>query len=409
MGVKKTFELIIKTIGYYSQYVIKYVPRNKHKWAYGCLGGFRDNPKFLFYWTNENHPEIRAIWFAQSRKERDLIRRQGMEACMKNSLKGFFHALTSKVYVTSHTVSNINPVFSAGAFYLNLWHGSSVKRVRWQAPEYFCRRYHLKDKEEMRTNFHFKIDSYNLMFRKPDLCLTPSTIQKKDFFAEMLDIPEDDCIVGVFPRSKFLIEGKDSALQFIKKYEPKETMDFLNVMKQFDRVYVYMPTWRNDGTNFVERAKFDWDKLNRVLEETNSLFVLKLHPSTNLDLNFISSYKNIYNYPSTTDIYTILPFMDCLITDYSSIYTDFLTMNKEVILFVYDFEEYMKGSFKLSEYDKYYVGRRAYDFDQLVQIIKDKEDCHIPQDKYSELMDFFWDNNRHQIDIVEEVKKRIGI
>ena len=84
-------------------------------------------------------------------------------------------------------------------------------------------------------------------------------------------------------------------------------------------------------------------------------------------------------------------------------------MNKEVILFVYDFEEYMKGSFKLSEYDKYYVGRRAYDFDQLVQIIKDKEDCHIPQDKYSELMDFFWDNNRHQIDIVEEVKKRIGI
>ena len=128
-----------------------------------------------------------------------------------------------------------------------------------------------------------------------------------------------------------------------------------------------------------------------------------------MDLSFLSSYSNIYNYPSTTDIYTVLPFIDCLITDYSSIYTDFLTMNKEIILFVYDYEDYMKGSFKLSEYDKYFAGKRAYDFNQLLHLIDSGEDCHVPQDKYHELMEFFWDNNRHQIDIVEEVKKRIGL
>jgi CDP-glycerol glycerophosphotransferase (TagB/SpsB family) len=409
MSIKEIIKFAAKVVGYYSQPIIKYVPRNKHKWAYGCLGGFRDNPKFFFYWTNENHPEIRAIWFAQSKAERDLIRSHGMESYMQYSLKGLYHALTAKVYVTSHTVANINHYFSAGAFYLNLWHGSSVKRVRWQAPEYFCRRYNLKSKEEMRTNFYFKMDAYCLMFRKPDLCLTPSTIQKYDFFAEMLDIPEDHCIVGVFPRSRLLIEGKSAALDFIKKYEPQETSDFLKKIEKYNKRYVYMPTWRNDGTDFVTKAKFDWEKLNSVLEKNNSIFILKLHPSTKMDLSFLSSYSNIYNYPSTTDIYTVLPFIDCLITDYSSIYTDFLTMNKEIILFVYDYEEYMKGSFKLSEYDKYFAGKRAYDFNQLLHIIESGEDCRVPQEKYKELMEFFWDNNRHKIDIVEEVKKRIGL
>jgi len=409
MSISKSIELALKTIGYYSQYIIKYVPRNKSKWAFGCLGGFRDNPKFFFYWTNENHPEIRSVWFAQSKTERNLLRRQGMESYMRYSLKGLYHALTSKVYVTSHTVANINHYFSAGAFYLNLWHGSSVKRVRWQAPEYFCRRFNLKNKEEMRTSFRFKIDAYCLMFRKPDLCLVPSTIQKHDFFAEMLDIPEDHCIVGVFPRSRLLIEGQEAAMEFIKKYEPQETTDFLEKIEKYNKRFVYMPTWRNDGADFVTKAEFDWEKLNNVLVKTNSIFILKLHPSTKMDLSFLSSYSNIYNYPSTTDIYTVLPFIDCLITDYSSIYTDFLTMNKEIILFVYDYEEYMKGSFKLSEYDKYFVGKRAYDFNQLLHIIESGEDCHVPQDKYDELMEFFWDNNRHQIDIVEEVKKRIGL
>ena len=407
--MKRALKLCALFLGYCLQYIVIFVPRNKEKWAFGCLGGFRDNPKFFFYSTNEDHPEIRSIWFAQSKKERDLIRSQGMESCMRYSVKGIYHALTAGVYVTSHTVSSVNRFLSTGAFFLNLWHGSSVKRVRWQAPEYFCRRFHLKNKEEMRTNFCFRLECYALLFRKPDLCLTPSTIQKHDFFAEMLDISEDHCIVGVFPRSRLLIEGKEAAMKFIKKYEPKETLEFLNVLKSYEKVYVYMPTWRNDGSDFIEKAKFDWGLLDEALDKTNSMLILKLHPSTKMDLSFLASYRHIYNYPSTADIYTVLPFTDCLITDYSSIYTDFLTMNKEVILFVYDFEEYMQGSFKLSEFDKYFVGRRAYDFKQLLQFIESKEDCHVPREDYDRLMEFFWDNNRNNIDIAEETKKRIGL
>jgi CDP-glycerol glycerophosphotransferase (TagB/SpsB family) len=107
------------------------------------------------------------------------------------------------------------------------------------------------------------------------------------------------------------------------------------------------------------------------------------------------------------DIYTILPFTDVLITDYSSVYTDFLMMNKEIILFVFDYNDYVKGCCELKDYDKYYLGKKAYSFTQLLDIISTGEDCHVPQDQYSRLMDFFWSNNESTINIVEEIKIRI--
>ena len=82
-------------------------------------------------------------------------------------------------------------------------------------------------------------------------------------------------------------------------------------------------------------------------------------------------------------------------------------MNKEVILFIYDFNKFIKESHGLDDYEKYYLGTRAYDFEQLLDIIRCNKDCHIPKEQYEFVMRFFWDNNEHQIDIVEEIKKRI--
>ena len=43
------------------------------------------------------------------------------------------------------------------------------------------------------------------------------------------------------------------------------------------------------------------------------------------------------------DIYPFLTFTDFLITDYSSIYFDYLMLNREIIFIPYDFENYTKN------------------------------------------------------------------
>ena len=407
--LKRGYNFLLTLLVYYLQFVIKYIPRQKTKWAFGACGGFRDNPKYMYIDVLERHPEIRATWIASNEKDVRFLKEQGLPVLKRSSLKGMWYALTAKVYVVDHTTMEINKYFDAGAFYVNLWHGCGIKRVRWQNRQLYVDTYHLKSEAEMETSLLFKIKTYPCLFKKPNLCLAPSAIQLKEFFAPMMDIPERNCIVAVYPRSRLMLEGKDAAMSFIKKYEPIETMEFVNRLQSYRKTYIYMPTWRNDGQDFIEQAGIDWQKLNDVMKETYSLFILKLHPFTKLNLNSLSQYSNICVYSKDNDIYTVLPYIDCLITDYSSIYTDFLTMNKEIILFVYDYDRYVKGNCELAEYDNYYYGKRVYDFNQLIATMHSGVDCHIPQEQYDFLMNFFWDNNRQDIDITEEIKKRIGL
>ena len=84
-------------------------------------------------------------------------------------------------------------------------------------------------------------------------------------------------------------------------------------------------------------------------------------------------------------------------------------MNKEIILFVFDYDTFVKNSHDLNKFDEYYLGQRAYNFNELLELIKTGKDCHIPKGQYQRLMRFFWDCNEHQIDIADKIKKRIGI
>lgn len=406
-SLKNHLKFIAKGINYYLRNIPKIIPRKKNKWVFGEINKFRDNPKYLFYSINRTNPEINAIWIARDKEDVKHLKNLGYKAYYWSTPIALYHCATSKVWIAGHSVSNINPFLSGGAFFVNLWHGVSLKSVNWQAPNYYMQKYGLKNKAEMRTSIPFRINEYIGMFRRPDLVLAPSQKQKELFFAEMFDVPLDRCVVGVYPRSKFLIEGKQAALEFIKEKEPSETLDFINKMRAFDTVYIYMPTYRNDKRDFIQQAGIDWEKLNAVLQKKNALFILKFHPNTHLCIEGISHYSNICFYPSQSDIYTVLPFTDVLITDYSSVYSDFLMMKKEIILFTFDYDEYVENCNELKDYDKYYIGKRANDFSHLLNIISSNEDCHVSQEEYARLMEFFWSNNKSDLNIVEEVKRRI--
>lgn len=409
MSLKDIPGILLNTMCYCLSAVLKFFPRKKIMWAFGATGGFRDNPKYLYYEVIEKHPEIEPVWITQNRSDYKFLKNKGLPVNYWLSPIGLYHALKAAVYIVDHSTPCINRFLEGGAFYVNLWHGSSVKRVRWQNPEFYVKEYHLKDASEMRTSFFFRMRTYVNLFHKIDLLLAPSSIQLKEFFAPMMNVSEENCIVGIYPRSRLMIKGKEAAMDFITKYEPKKTKTFVEKLQQYKKTYIYMPTWRNDGRDFIEQAGIDWQRLNDIMGERNELFILKLHPFTELDLDSVAKYSNIMLYPKDSDVYTVLPFIDCLITDYSSIYTDFLMMNKEIILFVFDYEDYVKKSYELFEYDKYFVGKKTYTFNQLLQTITNEEDCHVPMEDYNRLMEFFWDNNRHNIDIVEEIKNRIGI
>lgn len=407
MKLKHYIEFFPKLVLYGLYNLSGFVPRKKNKWVFGSHFGFADNSKFLMTETKEHHPEICPIWISHKRKDIPKVRKLGLECYYWLSFKGLYHAFTAKVYVCTQNTIEINRFASKGAVYLNLNHGVGVKKCYWLRPEYFLSEYGLTLREA-ENSFLFKVLTYPWYFRVPDICLVTSVLQAKTFFAPMFHIPIEHCLYGNYPRNKMLKMLPESIEAFAKKYEPEDTMDLIDKIKKFNKTYIYMPTWRNDGHDFIVSSKIDFNELNEVLKKRNELFIFKPHPYTKLDLSSITGYSNIILFNHKIDVYYILSFTDCLITDYSSIYSDYSLMNKEIILYVFDLDDYLKKCTSLMDYDKYYPGIRAYNFQQLLSLIENGTDCHVSKVEHDFIMKIYWDSAFNGVDIIEEVKKRIN-
>lgn len=84
----------------------------------------------------------------------------------------------------------------------------------------------------------------------------------------------------------------------------------------------------------------DLDALSRFAVERGIVFVLKLHPFVKQAAGS-GPFKNILVCEPTSDIYPLLREMDVLITDYSSIFFDFLLLDRPVVFFPYDLDDYL--------------------------------------------------------------------
>ena len=66
------------------------------------------------------------------------------------------------------------------------------------------------------------------------------------------------------------------------------------------------------------------------------------------------------------DPYVFLKMADVLITDYSSIYFDYLLLDRPIIFFAYDLEEYLSDSREMYfDYDEFTPGEKVNDYQEL--------------------------------------------
>ncbi|MBS9767518.1 MAG: CDP-glycerol glycerophosphotransferase family protein [Flavobacteriaceae bacterium] len=374
-------QAIMRLFQYTFFYLSYLMPRDKNMWIFGGHHGhFADNTKHLFLYVAEYCPEIRAIWITKNKELVNHLKNKGFEVYCKYSLKGIFYALRGKFYIFHSHLEDINLSASGGTIKVNLWHGAPIKRIRFS------------------TTFKGKTASifvpslknkfvYPYFYINSDYILSTSKRVTK-YFAEAFRVKENQCMELGYPRNEILNYSEDKLVKFIEKYEPTETKTLINRLKTYKKVFVYMPTWRDNGRNFIQNAGIDFEILNKVLEAKDYVLVLKLHRYTTLPMN-LHQYKNIILFGNDLDIYPILPFTDCLITDYSSIYFDYHLMEKEVILFPFDKDEYIdKDREMYFEYDEVVENELVVNsFDELVEAIKtDKKSSGVKNKLLQEMI-----------------------
>src|SRR5699024_1569439 len=116
---------------------------------------------------------------------------------------------------------------------------------------------------------------------------------------------------------------------------------------------------------------------NDVLLEHNSFLLLRQHPfygSKISDTFLKQSNILLFNSDKFYEIMDYLPLFDKLITDYSSIYLDYIGLDRPIAFIPYDINYYEKDvSFSLN-YESITPGPKIKSFDDLIQFISNSND-----------------------------------
>lgn len=344
--MKKIVKYGVKLISWVAYPLGLLFKRDKKIWLFGGYNGFTDNSRYLFESINR-HSDIRCIWITEDKKTLKKITDIGYEAYYKKSIKGIILCYKAKVYIYSNYVSTINFYTSAGSVLVNLWHGTPLKKIE----------YDIK-KKPLYNYFKNAGLFYKLLMPEKharcDILLAPSHFVYEYAFKNAFRVyNKNNVIIADPPRISALID-KEKEYKIINSSETQTTKTFL-----------YAPTWRDDCSDFIKKSGLDFSKLNIFLSKNNAFLQIRLHANTKLDID-ISKLTNINIIDNEEPVEESMLKSDFLITDYSSIFFDYLYLDRPIIFFPFDYNEYISSRDMYLNYDCVIPGPKVYKQDDLM-------------------------------------------
>lgn len=200
----------------------------------------------------------------------------------------------------------------------------------------------------------------------------------KDIYREQIHVPEDILCYFGYPRNDVLVNRVSH-----KKWQDS--------VAGFRRVVVWMPTYRQHRLHMERAMENDYpygmpcvhnagelEHLNTVLEDNNILILFRPHPVQELSVFDKNNFSHIRiaddHYLATNDIslYELLGNVDGLITDYSSVYFDYLLTDQPIALTIEDKEEYFRHfTLAFPDYKEYVKGYYVESFGELIGFIEE--------------------------------------
>lgn len=284
---------------------------------------------------------------------------------------------------------------SCGAKRVQIWHGAPLKLI-----ELDLYRERLS-KMSVWSGALLQLQK-RVLGRYPDYDVVVTTSQAFIDGAFSRCFNAKDFIPCGYPRNDVLLGPPDSGSlsdALLRVNVDESTLNAVRTAKlQSLTVCLYVPTFRKDMADPFSGG-MDLSRLSEFACRHNCVVVLKLHPFMQ-GRYAINQYPNLLEYAPSGDIYPLMAKCDILITDYSSIFFDFLLLDRPIVFFAPDLEAYLmhdRGMY--FDYAAMTPGAKCYRYDELEQrityILKNGgEDGY--SDKRAEVRAFTHDHIDHQ-------------
>ena len=318
--------------------------RNRRLWVFGARGGtgFVDNAKYLYLWVAANEPAIRPVWLSKDDAVVKTLQQQGYEAYHAHSLRGRLLTLRAGVVFVTQGLRDLHMGTTAGATLVQLWHGLPLKTIAWDAewPDqpWPVRRCHSYMADEI------------------DLVTAPSSVAIEPL-SSGLGIDRDRFVVTGYPRTDVFADEVAGARLTVDE----SLVDRIESQAAEGDLVFYLPTYRGADDSFI-RA-FDAAAVGDLLEARGAHLYIKAHPDE--PVTTAEDHPRVHWLPTSVDPYLVLPHADVLVTDYSSVCFDYLTVDRPIVYFAYDQSTYAAARGFYFEYESVTPGPIATDIDAL--------------------------------------------
>ena len=344
------------------------IPRNPK--AYIVLGRvdgrFMDNGKYFAAWVAKNAPPDIAITFVTmaSAVAKELTGHGRLEVARYPFPKAIWRMLRAGtlVYDAAATAGEGRIGFYTGARRIQLWHGTPLKEIELAQHR---RRDALRPRPIVwLLAIHRAIVG---RFVHHHLVICTSDFLARGVFARSF---KSDAIVGLgYPRNDVILGGDDYDPRLVDSGVDVDARDTIARHRaRGGRTLLYAPTFRDSGSHPTDDGSLDIERLSGFARRHDLLVVLKLHPFLASRMSGLSA-PNILQISPVSDIYPLLSLFDLLLTDYSSIYFDYLLLDRPIVFYPYDMDTYRSGRELLFDYDAMTPGPRAVDFDGLLGVL----------------------------------------
>ncbi len=362
--IMNSIKFILRLFLWSIYFLSKIIPRDERIWIFGSWDAksFSDNPKYLFLYINQYQKgKIKAVWITKNRKVLEELRAKGFSAYMKKSLKGMYYALRGKYWFYGHFTTDIAFWLSGGAIKIDLHHGTPIKKILWD---------NFNNIQRFKRNIVVEIISRLKVpwrFQSPDYVLITSK-KLKEPFKSAFRIDEKSFLFCGNPRTdilKTIYNGYEIGVD-MKMYKFAEEKK----QKENAKIILFMPTFRERGASPIYLLVKEKELLS-FLEEKNIFLFIKEHPwEKRIDIKKINTDR-IFFIKKFSDHNPFFRITDILITDYSSIFVDFLLTNKPIIFLSHDIRNFVKKSRELYfDFKESTPGYKIQKISDLVPVIK---------------------------------------
>lgn len=348
---KRDFLLLL--ISCCTKNISRIIPKKKNRWVFGSWFGksMSDNPRALYEYLKEYHPEIETAWITRKKMDEDI----GGKVLKRNTLSSVWYILRSQVAIFNHGYMDLSSINLIGNTYsVQLWHGVAWKKIGKDAR---------KKQQTVYQKIYYKMLDYVSHY---DLYIAPGKHYKNNLKSAFG--AENGKILCVGQPRNYVLYNDEKCLNIRKSFLRK-----IGVNEEDDRlkIVVYMPTFRD----YRSREKtfcsgIQAGKMERLAEKYNFIFIEKAHYADAQRSIEAEKYKRIFN-GNKENADTLLASADILITDYSSCSFDFMLKNKPIIYYVYDYD-YYKGKDRGLYFDiqEIAAGSIVHDEKQLLNAIQ---------------------------------------